>query len=75
MVLTGGADTPGARAALHDVAGVPADIVPCFDEVTTFPVTESLSRREAVKLIVDLRKSEIKKTQCGQRLIAWYEAL
>ena len=30
---------------------------------------------QALRLILDLRESEIRKSMCGQRLLAWYDNL
>ena len=52
---------------------VPADIVACFNQVTQFPTNHTLNSAQMVDLVVDLRESEIEKTLCGKRLIAWAE--
>jgi hypothetical protein len=38
------------------------------------PPEGALSKGETIKLIATLRKSEVAKSQCGKRLIAFYEA-
>lgn len=44
----------------------------CFDKLTDIP-RSSLTRPMVVKLIGQLRQSELRKTQCGKDLLDWYE--
>ena len=55
---------------------IPADIKECFTNVTDFPVgIEDLQSRDSIKLLIETRGSEIEKTLCGRRFIAWYEGI
>ena len=63
--------TPPEVVVVAQYPPIPNDLRNCFDEVTGFPNTQNLTNREIVRLIVDLRQSETRKTQCGRRLIDW----
>lgn len=52
----------------------PADIQVCFDRFVPRPKAGPLSKRAVARLIAELKKSELEKSQCGKRLLAWYEA-
>ena len=57
-----------------DLPEIPADVVLCFQNLTEFPENKtSLSKADLVELIIELRGSEVEKTLCGQRMIAWYQ--
>lgn len=45
----------------------------CFGQFVPAPKPGALSKQEVVALIAALKKSELSKSQCGQRLISWYE--
>ena len=49
----------------------PSHYVTCFKSMTTIPV-ESLTRDKIVRLVADLRKSELAKSRCGSDLLDWY---
>lgn len=53
---------------------MPADIVACFESLTPFPAGEALTEKQKVALIIQLRISEIQKSICGRRAIAFHEA-
>lgn len=59
----------------HYLPEIPSDLQVCFTEVTQFPAGTNLTSEQAVRLIIELRQSELDKTLCGRRLIAWYESL
>jgi hypothetical protein len=52
---------------------IPADLMVCFDRSTPGPGEGPLTKSEAISLIAELRRSEVEKTMCGKRLIAFYE--
>lgn len=53
---------------------MPADIVECFEALTPFPAGEALTEKQKIALIIQLRISEIQKSICGRRAIAFHEA-
>lgn len=69
LTLTGCVHS-GAEITL---APVPAELKGCFSGTVPMPTPGALSRRQVVQLIADLKRSELQKSQCGRRLIAWYE--
>lgn len=36
------------------------------------PTGETMTRQQIVKLVADLKQSELAKSLCGRRLLAWY---
>lgn len=54
---------------------IPADIQICFETVVGFPPVGELDSESNLRLILDLRASEIEKTLCGRRLLAITDAL
>lgn len=52
---------------------VPTDIQVCFDDLVEFPDVVTLSERDVVALIADLRVSEEEKAACGTRLLDWID--
>jgi hypothetical protein len=54
---------------------VPTDIVKCFDELVPPPKRGTMTQEQTFTLIAALKRSEKAKSQCGKRLIAWYEDL
>jgi len=69
-MLTGCATSGGKAPTLPPI---PGDIRACFDSVVGKPTAGELSRQQVFKLIADLKQSELNKSLCGKRLIAWYE--
>ena len=69
MTLTGCAGS-GNKPSLSPI---PADIKTCFDYLVPKPPAGALSKKQVVAVIADLKKSELRQSQCGKRLIAWYE--
>ena len=47
----------------------------CFTQIVGRPATGALTQDDVFILIAALRNSEIRKSQCGLRLIAYYEKL
>jgi hypothetical protein len=64
----------GRDEHVASLSPVPRDLRSCFNKLTPMPPEGALSKGETIKLIATLRKSEVAKSQCGKRLIAFYEA-
>lgn len=71
MTLTACASS--GRLKPTSLAPVPGDIRACFNHLVPAPKRGSMSKRQVVELIAALKKSEVSKSQCGQRLIKFYE--
>lgn len=56
----------------YSLPDLPADLRACFARVTTLPPGEWDSV-VVTEVITDLRKSEASKTDCGRRLIRFYD--
>lgn len=54
---------------------LPADLRVCFQEQVPAPKAGPLSKGQVMNLIASLKKSEAEKTECGRRLIGFYESL
>lgn len=63
----------GSSTIKYDLAGVPNDIRSCFTKLTGKPQKGVMSEREAAALIAALRKSEVRESNCGKRLLAIYD--
>lgn len=62
------------RAAYYP--DVPSDIRGCFGMLVRLdPKLTTMTSADVVRLIGDLRKSEVSKSRCGQRLLGWYDRL
>ena len=48
--------------------------VACFNKLTPIPVG-NLDRATVVRLIAELRVSELRLSQCGKDMIAWYDTV
>jgi hypothetical protein len=55
------------------LAPVPAELKTCFGQFVPMPAKGAMSRRQVAALIAALKESELAKSQCGQRLIGFYE--
>lgn len=54
----------------------PADLKACLESGGVPPPPDrDMTRRELAALVGALKTSEIEKSQCGKRLIAWYAEL
>lgn len=53
---------------------VPADIRRCFKTLTGEPMPGAMDKEKVMELIAALRASEVRKSQCGKRLLALYDA-
>lgn len=72
-MLTACASSGPSRAGLT-LAQIPADIRACLAKVVPAPLPGAMSRAQAAALMAAFRKSDLAKTHCGKRLIAWYDA-
>ena len=52
---------------------VPADLRSCFDRLVPMPKQATLTAGEVMALIASLKRSELEKSQCGKRLLAWVD--
>ncbi len=62
----------GTDAALPPI---PADVRVCFASVVPAPRPGAMTAAEIARLIADLRRSDLAKTQCGRRLIGFYDTV
>jgi hypothetical protein len=51
---------------------VPTDIRVCFQEVTQLPAGD-WDKVEVTQVVGELRTSELEKTDCGRRLLQFYD--
>lgn len=58
----------------QQLAEIPADIRVCFNQMVPAPIAGKLTKQQVFKIIADLKRSEKAKSQCGKRLIEFYEA-
>jgi len=72
--LTGCASSGAARDGRIRLAAIPQDIRTCIAREVPAPLPGSMSRAQAASLIAAFRKSDLAKTHCGKRLVAWYDA-
>jgi hypothetical protein len=52
---------------------IPADLRECFDRLVAAPERGALTEKRVVRLIRDLRRSELEKAGCGDRVIALWD--
>lgn len=55
------------------LAAVPDDLRVCFERITDLPATKIWSAEVSGETITKLRKSELGKTDCGKRLLKFYD--
>ncbi|MPZ19512.1 MAG: hypothetical protein GEV06_16570 [Luteitalea sp.] len=53
---------------------MPADVQTCFSQYVKAP-KGPLSKRAVVRLIAELKRSEVAKSRCGRRLIGFYNSI
>jgi hypothetical protein len=53
---------------------VPADLQVCFDQLVPKPEQAEMKNADIVALISALKTSELDKSLCGKRLLAWIDA-
>lgn len=75
-VSLGGCLTTGSpkhiSAALPEI---PADVRSCFTTLVSAPGAARLTNRDLVQLVADLRRSEYAKSECGKRLLNYYDTM
>jgi hypothetical protein len=64
-----------ATSGTAKLPALPADLAGCFDRLVGAPAKGALTQGQVFTLIAELRKSEAAKSQCGKRLIAFYDGL
>ena len=75
MTLSGCATS--GRFAAPNYPVLPADLTICFtdDTLVPKPAAGTMDKKKVLLLIADLKASETSKTDCGRRLITFYETL
>ena len=73
MMLTGCVSSGTTKIEAPGLQPIPSDIKVCFTKLVPKPVSGEMTKRQIVKLLGELKKSELAKSQCGKRLIAFYE--
>lgn len=65
----------GTRLIEPTYPEIPSDIRACFNETVPAPPEGDLTRADVIHLIAALKQSEAEKTECGLRIIAFYDSL
>ena len=52
---------------------LPADLRVCFDQTVPAPAQGPVTKAGVIKLIAALKRSDASKTDCGKRLIIFYD--
>jgi len=52
---------------------IPADVRQCFNQIVPKPPAGAMTDGDVILLVSKLKRSEAQKTDCGRRLIAWYD--
>lgn len=73
LLLTGCVTT--GVSTRPDLPAVPQSLRECFVGVVDLPAQAEWDAETAARVIVKIRKSELSKTDCGQRLLAFYDNL
>ena len=63
-----------SRGAPIKLADIPPDIRLCLKREVPRPLPGEMSREQAANLMAAFRKSDYSKSQCGKRLMGWYDA-
>lgn len=63
----------GRTEQVRTLPPLPNDLKVCFEELASAPKPGSLSKAQVIDLIASLKRSELEKSLCGKRLIAFYE--
>ncbi len=72
MLTLAGCATSGGRSALPPI---PLDIKLCFDTAVAAPKPGAMTKADVIKLVAALKLSDDAKTECGRRLIVFYESM
>lgn len=76
MALTlSGCATSGNRIVAPTYPELPADLRVCFSTTVAPPSAGVMTKKRVMNLIAALKKSETEKTDCGKRLIAFFDSL
>lgn len=67
-VLSEGLGRPNVTVQLPKA---PEYYLKCFESLTPIPVKD-LNREMVIKLVAELRQSEVRKSRCGKDLLIWY---
>ena len=67
--------TSGSRIVAPSYPQLPADLRVCFSTQVAPPSAGVMTKKRVMSLIAALKKSESEKTDCGKRLIAFYDSL
>jgi hypothetical protein len=62
----------GPSGSDPSLANIPSDIPACFRKLVPKPEGEVMTQADMIKLVSDLKTSELSKSLCGQRLITFY---
>lgn len=74
LILSGCATFGKNGTEPNKLATIPGEIVRCFNQLVPAPQVGPKTKADVVQLIVALKKSERQKSDCGKRLIGFYEA-
>jgi len=66
-----GCVTNGTSGHSVKLPEAPGYYAACFTKLTNIPAT-NLTRDRVIKLVAELRRSELRHSQCGKDLLAWY---
>ena len=65
----------GRNEPRPELPPLPADLTVCFDRHVPAPKPGTITKAEVMDLIAELKRSELEKSLCGKRLIAFYKSL
>jgi hypothetical protein len=65
---------PPSKGTAIKLADIPPDIRACLKREVPAPLPGEMSREQAAQLMAAFRKSDYSKSQCGKRLMGWYDA-
>ena len=76
MALTlSGCATSGSKIVAPSYPELPADLRVCFDVTVAAPKAGPMTKAQVIAKIAELKRSEAQKTDCGKRLISFYDSL
>jgi len=65
----------GCATSGPNLPPLPSDLPTCFDRLVPAPKPGTLTQEQILKLIGELKASELEKSLCGKRFLAWYGTL
>ncbi len=71
MTLT--ACEPSSETRFVELPALPRDVKQCFERLVPAPAAETMTTKQVVTLIKTLRRSELEKAQCGNRVVSLWE--